>query len=428
MTLLKKIEKIFSTFGDVYSVKVRRKPVDDFGVDASWALVTMTTPEDADKALSAQVLAPDGVTILPVARYNPKQAAASAGAARDEFLAHPARQDLVSAAQLKSSTNDSEFDLESAWDEIEKVSTGHGIREDSVNFAALEKWWKSKTAMDDPTAPVLPESMANGIAQKVEAERQWDRAQSYAVKDICQQVEAHNNTPNQHKEERSEAWSTLAKKLRALVRMRGFWGDLHEIYNTRDSSMYNSKSLPPWVRDPDSQFATVWDLVSVLMIVYITITVPLRSCMGRVLRDGEDATGVLEQRATFGTLGFYVDLFVDVFFIADIILNFRTAFYTADGFREGRPKAIAANYLRSWFVVDLLSCLPLGYLEYTAYSDSNDQNTHLIKTLRLMKMSKMLRVVRIRKIVMRYGQHPNALQSIRVTLLIFVIVMMTHLL
>ena len=95
-----KIENIFSTFGDVYSVTVRRKPVDDFGVDASWALVTMTTPEDADKTLSAQVLAPDGVTILPVARYNPKQAAASAGAARDEFLAHPARQEGTGSSSM----------------------------------------------------------------------------------------------------------------------------------------------------------------------------------------------------------------------------------------------------------------------------------------------------------------------------------------
>ena len=133
-----KLEDLFSKFGDVCSVTVRRKPVDESGVDASWALVTMTTPEDADKTLSAQVLAPDGVTILPLTRYNPKQAAASKGAAHREFLAHPARQDLLSAAQVRSSTNDSEFDVDTAWEELEKVSNG-GFREDGVKFPGTPK-------------------------------------------------------------------------------------------------------------------------------------------------------------------------------------------------------------------------------------------------------------------------------------------------
>ena len=65
--------------------------------------------------------------------------------------------------------------------------------------------------------------------------------------------------------------------------------------------MYQSNNLPPWVRDPDSRFATVWDLLMVWMIVYIAVTVPLRSCMGRETQEGEDVTGVIEQRATFGT-------------------------------------------------------------------------------------------------------------------------------
>ena len=43
-------------------------------------------------------------------------------------------------------------------------------------------------------------------------------------------------------------------------------------------------------------------------------------------------------------------------------LNFRTTFNDQNGFRENQPKRIAANYLRGWFLIDFVSCLPFGYV------------------------------------------------------------------
>jgi len=53
---------------------------------------------------------------------------------------------------------------------------------------------------------------------------------------------------------------------------------------------------------------------------------------------------------------------IDVYFVLDIALNFRTAFYTNGGVREDRPSYIARNYLKGWFTVDFASTLPLSYL------------------------------------------------------------------
>lgn len=49
---------------------------------------------------------------------------------------------------------------------------------------------------------------------------------------------------------------------------------------------------------------------------------------------------------------------VDVIFFIDIVLNFHTTFVGPGGEVVSDPKIIRMNYLRSWFIIDLLSCLP----------------------------------------------------------------------
>ena len=86
----------------------------------------------------------------------------------------------------------------------------------------------------------------------------------------------------------------------------------------------------------------------------------------------------------------------------DLCLNLRTTYYDANGFRENRPKQITMHYLRGWFAIDFVSCLPLGYVEYfTSESAIETSQNNLMKGFRLLKLSKMLRVARIRKVLMR---------------------------
>lgn len=49
-------------------------------------------------------------------------------------------------------------------------------------------------------------------------------------------------------------------------------------------------------------------------------------------------------------------------YFADIVLNFRTTFVSKKGEVVSDSKAIALNYIRSWFVVDLLAALPFDLL------------------------------------------------------------------
>jgi hypothetical protein len=300
-----------------------------------------------------------------------------------------------------------------------------------VNFASFENWWRERAGIIDPNIPVLPEFMVLRIADKVKAQRAWNTmlqpppATNQSVAEGKGEGGSAKQQQQQQPKRRSDAWSSLAEKLRVLVRMRGSWGDLHSIYQTRNESIYEDNPLPPWTRDPESTFSAIWDLTSVVMLVYVVLTVPLRVCFGIDIE--------------LWTVGFFIELLVDLFFVVDVVINFRTSFYDANGFRENRTDRIMSNYLRGWFAVDFFSCLPFGYVQYFVDGDQDasgggggqGQGNAFkgVKALRLMKVTKMIRLARLKRILARMGGDGgdlNLWQSIIITLL--VITFLAHLL
>jgi hypothetical protein len=108
-----------------------------------------------------------------------------------------------------------------------------------------------------------------------------------------------------------------------------------------------------------------------VLVLYSAATVPLDICF--------------KYTKTLGAV--VVDVFVDIFFICDLVLNFRTAFIRFDGTYEIDPAAVRRHYLRSWFSVDLLASIPFDRLALTEE----------IGVLALAKMPRLLRLSRLLK-------------------------------
>lgn len=53
-----------------------------------------------------------------------------------------------------------------------------------------------------------------------------------------------------------------------------------------------------------------------------------------------------------------------------VVLNFHTTFVGPGGEVVSDPKVIRMNYLKSWFIIDLLSCLP--YDVFNAFDHDDD--------------------------------------------------------
>ena len=71
-----------------------------------------------------------------------------------------------------------------------------------------------------------------------------------------------------------------------------------------------------------------------------------------------------------------VDSIVDVIFFIDIVLNFHTTYVGPGGEVVSDPAVIRVNYLKSWFIIDLLSCLP--YDVFNAFDHDEDVSALLV--------------------------------------------------
>merc|ERR1711965_1128901 len=97
---------------------------------------------------------------------------------------------------------------------------------------------------------------------------------------------------------------------------------------------------------PNGVFRLIWDVFIALFIFYVIVTEPMS--MGfwrpRILRDSMPL-GV-------------VNRVMDVVFIIDLGLNFRTGYFTVDGVLIMSPVKSAVNYALTWFVLDFASSMP----------------------------------------------------------------------
>ena len=90
---------------------------------------------------------------------------------------------------------------------------------------------------------------------------------------------------------------------------------------------------------------------------------------------------------------------------------------------------VTCTDLKKWFVIDFVSCLPFGYVQYFIPEGGDDAGQlKAIKSIRLMKITKMMRLARLKRIVMRHGGDGNFQQWQSVIFTLFTIVFMAHML
>ncbi|MBN3282774.1 KCNH1 protein, partial [Polyodon spathula] len=161
----------------------------------------------------------------------------------------------------------------------------------------------------------------------------------------------------------SKGWGKFARLTRALTSSRGVLQQLaptvHKGENVHKHSrlaevlQLGSEILPQYKQETPKTpphiilhycaFKTTWDWVILILTFYTAIMVPYN---------------VSFKTKQNNVTWLVVDSIVDVIFLVDIVLNFHTTFVGPAGEVISDPKLIRMNYLKTWFVIDLLSCLP----------------------------------------------------------------------
>uniref|UniRef100_A0A8C6T068 Voltage-gated delayed rectifier potassium channel KCNH4 n=1 Tax=Neogobius melanostomus TaxID=47308 RepID=A0A8C6T068_9GOBI len=118
---------------------------------------------------------------------------------------------------------------------------------------------------------------------------------------------------------------------------------------------------------------------------------------------------VAVSRSTMGT-----DIAVEMLFIIDIILNFRTTYVSKSGQVVYDARSICIHYVTTWFFVDLVAALPVDLLY--VFNITVTSLVHLLKTVRL------LRLLRLLQRLDRYSQY----SAMVLTLLMSVFALLAH--
>ncbi|CAF3479125.1 unnamed protein product [Adineta steineri] len=143
-------------------------------------------------------------------------------------------------------------------------------------------------------------------------------------------------------------------------------------------------STPPHIILHYCTFKTVWDWVILLLTFYTSLLVPYHAAFRSKSLDDVPLL--------------VVDSIVDVIFFIDIILNFHTTYvHTKSGEVISDPKRIRKTYLKSWFVIDLLACLP--YDVFNAFQEAEEiyifqrygSIFSALKVLRLLRLGRVFR-------------------------------------
>lgn len=134
-------------------------------------------------------------------------------------------------------------------------------------------------------------------------------------------------------------------------------------------------TVPPLIILHYSPFKAVWDWIILLLVVYTAVFTPYVAAFllnesavrSRVNLDPSTRLGSVADTLAYPLV--VVDLVVDIMFIADIIINFRTT-YLGNGEVVTDPAKIAVTYVRGWFVIDSVAAIPFDLLLFgTGTSD-----------------------------------------------------------
>ncbi|KAM9617241.1 voltage-gated inwardly rectifying potassium channel KCNH3 isoform 4-T4 [Morphnus guianensis] len=135
---------------------------------------------------------------------------------------------------------------------------------------------------------------------------------------------------------------------------------------------------PPLILLHYGAFKAGWDGLILLATLYVAVTVPYSVCVGAGSEEGLPAARGPPSAC---------DLCVEILFMLDIILNFRTTFVSKSGQVVLEPRAVARHYLAGWFLLDLVAALPFDLL---AACRVNYVGAHLLKTVRLLRLLRLL--------------------------------------
>uniref|UniRef100_A0A8C5FY72 Potassium/sodium hyperpolarization-activated cyclic nucleotide-gated channel 1-like n=1 Tax=Gouania willdenowi TaxID=441366 RepID=A0A8C5FY72_GOUWI len=141
------------------------------------------------------------------------------------------------------------------------------------------------------------------------------------------------------------------------------------------------KSAGNWIIHPYSDFRFYWDFSMLMFMVGNLIIIPV---------------GITFFKDETSTPWIIFNVVSDTFFLVDLVLNFRTGIVFEDNTEIILdPKKIKHKYLKSWFVVDFVSSIPVDYIFLIVEKGIDSEVYKTARALRIVRFTKILSLLRL---------------------------------
>ncbi|XP_069110947.1 voltage-gated inwardly rectifying potassium channel KCNH6-like isoform X2 [Argopecten irradians] len=151
-----------------------------------------------------------------------------------------------------------------------------------------------------------------------------------------------------------------------------------------------------------SPFKAVWDWIILLLVIYTAIFTPYAAAFLLSEENSRNRDGNKSIEVRYQNPMTIIDLIVDIMFIIDILINFRTTYVNKNDEVVSHPGKIAVHYFKGWFLIDVVAAIPFDLLLFGSETDETATLIGLLKTARL------LRLVRVVRKLDRYSEYGAA--------------------
>lgn len=210
-------------------------------------------------------------------------------------------------------------------------------------------------------------------------------------------------------------------KLTILVKLNSFRETTKTCCSKLTECLFHAKDdfcdlISNWCINPHGRFKICWDFLSMIFIFYDLVNVPFVICFD------------VPSNPTI----FIFDALKDVFFMIDVCLNFKTG-YIDDGYLITDSTLIRKRYLKSWFLVDLLTSLPISLFVDLAFDNEFEGSSvrafRLLKFLRFVRLARVFKAIRLKKLFVRMEEfvYSSIFNGIKGLIgLFFMIILVAH--
>ena len=160
---------------------------------------------------------------------------------------------------------------------------------------------------------------------------------------------------------------------------------------------------------PDNKYKGYFDCVLTFILVYSSIILPYTMAF----YDNESTSDKV------------IDWIFTFILLCDIVLSFFSAYIDNDDNVIKNRKRIIHNYIKSWFVIDVLSIVPFNY--FTFINHNTHQVFRVLRMFKLIRITKLLKNNNAQKVITQLFERIKISQNIkRLIIFIYIFLLLNH--